>query len=107
MNWEKEKELYIIKKMEKENKELNFNMEEDYNNYFLKQFIFIIVNLFLFFIISYYYFSFIATTFFMWVGIVISILYIYIDLKFNRQIMDLRKQIKNLQYQIDNSKRKK
>jgi len=93
--------------MKKENNELNFNIEEDYNNYFLKQFIFIMINLFLFFIISYYYFSFILTTFFMWVGIVISILYLYIDIKFNKKIMDLKKQIENLQYQIDNSKRKK
>ena len=83
---------------------LNFNIDENYTKYFFKQFVFIMINLFIFFLISYYYFSFIVTLFFMWVAIVISILYLYLDLKFNYRLMDNEKRIKNLEYIVGKRK---
>lgn len=83
------------------NDENDLNNDETFSKYFFKQFVFIIVNLVLFFMISYYYFPFILTTFFMWVAIVISILYLYLDLKFNFQIVDLKKQINSINNTIE------
>ena len=77
---------------------LNFNIDENFKSYFFKQFIFILINLFLFFLISYHYFPFIMSAFFMWLAIVVAILYLYFDIKFNSKIQRLEKRIDNLEY---------
>ena len=76
---------------------LNFNIDESFNKYFLKQFIFIFVNLTIFFLISYHYFPFIMSVFFMWLGVIVGILYLYLDIKFNSKTQKLEQRIDTLE----------